>query len=395
MMAATTEMSTSRGAALIAVGFVLLACGQSTPTASVRSPTPSVATSASASPSSSAGAAPSASPAPAATPPPAAAGTRLVIQDYAHTQVRLARFDAVDVATVPGNFDGAVGGQAIVLNGTTLLAVAGDGSVRTLGHLTGAPEWNGPGTVAVNPSVTQWVYTIVDVTNLNAAIHLGSPASDRLIASLPSPDNNAFYQPFAWNSSGVYIVKEATGLGGVGPFLEYHFPIAKLDLTTGQVTIASPECVAEGVLDDGTLLCRTAAGGVEVRSRSGASHVIQIGTSTTGGANGVYSRLTVTPDEKRFAAARNGNSNPNLINYQTVTANLSGSSVGAFGPADFYPDTWLPDGRLVGDHLCWSYQGNGGPCTQSLDGTYFISADGAARTLFFKLAQGASVVGFV
>ena len=143
------------------------------------------------------------------------------------------------------------------------------------------------------------------------------------------------------------------------------------------------------------MLCRTQTGGLEVRSASGSSHTVQIGTSATGGGNGVYSRLTLSPDATRFVAARNGNSNSDLVNYQMATGALSGSSVTTFGPADFYPDAWLPDGRIVADHLCWDFQNNGGPCTASLNGTYFVSADGKSKTLFFKLAEGASVVATV
>ena len=47
------------------------------------------------------------------------------------------------------------------------------------------------------------------------------------------------------------------------------------------------------------------------------------------------------------------------------------------------------------DHFCWTMQGNGGRCDQSLDGTYIYSADGLTRTLFYKLAGGSSVVAYL
>jgi hypothetical protein len=84
-----------------------------------------------------------------------------------------------------------------------------------------------------------------------------------------------------------------------------------------------------------------------------------------------------------------------LINYQIVAADLSSSNAGVFAPIDFVPDTWLPDGRLVADHLCWTFQQNGGPCDQSLDGTYFLSADGKTRTLFYKLPLGSYVAASI
>ena len=299
--------------------------------------------------------------------------------------------NATDIATVPGQFVGVVVDRAIVLNGLDLSAISPTGAVTKLGQLAGRVEFSGVGTVAVNPSLSQWLYTVIDLSNLTSQIHLGAPTSDKLIATVPSPDGNSFYQPFTWNASGAYMVKEGTGLGGAGAFLEYHFPLERINLSTGQITAVSPTCVAETVLDDGTLLCRNTTGGVEVRSPSGSTHVIQISTASSGG-QGVYSRLTVTTDQRHLVAARNGSSDQALINYQMVAADLSASVATVFGANDFFPDAWLPDGRLVADHLCWTFQSNGGPCDQSLDGTYFVSADGQTHTLFYKLAIGSVVV---
>jgi hypothetical protein len=339
---------------------------------------------------------PAAIPAPAATPSPTSnqaansPGPRLVIADYIHTQVRLALVDATDIAAVSGQFDGVAGGQAIVVNGLNLMAVSRSGVVTTLGQLAGHPEWNGPGSVAVNPSLSQWIYTLTD-TALTSYVHIGTPGRDSVLATVRSPDGYDFYEAFTWNASGAYLVKEGTGLGGVGPFLEYHFPLAKLDVSSGQITLVSPACTAEMVLDSGTFLCRNSTGGINVRPPSGTSHTIQLSKGTSG-ADAVYSKLTLTTDQRHVVAARNGSANPSLVNYQMVGADLSSTTASVFGPIDFFPDTWLSDGRLVADHMCWSFQGNGGPCDQSLDGTYFVSADGLSHTLFYKLAQGSVVV---
>jgi hypothetical protein len=311
--------------------------------------------------------------------------------DNTHNQVRLALLNATDIATVPGQFAGVVGDRAIVVNGSALLAVSPTGAVTKLGQLAGQVEWSGAGTVAVNPSLSQWFYTVLDFTNLTSRVHLGTATGDSVIATVPSPDGATFYQPFAWNASGAYMVKQATGLGGVGPFLEYHFPLARINLSTGQITDVSPTCVAERVLDDGTFLCRNTTGGLEVRAPSGSTHVIQI----SNGNAAIYSRLTVTTDQRHFVAARDGSNDPALVNYQMAAGDLSASTVAVFGPADFFPDAWLPDGRLVADHLCWTFQQNGGPCDQSLDGTYVVSADGQTRTLFYKLAPGSAVVASI
>lgn len=312
--------------------------------------------------------------------------------DYTHDQVRVALEDATDIASVAGEYDGVVEGNLIVASGTSLLTVSRTGVVSKLGQLAGQPERTGNGAVAVNPTMSQWIYTLVSFPDLTSRIHLGTPNSDTLLATVPSPDGSTFYQAFEWNASGAYMVKEGTGLGGVGPFLEYHFPLARINVSSGVITMVSPDCIAEMVLEDGTLICQNrAAGGIDVRAPSGTTHTIQLGMGTSG----PFSRLTLNPDRHHVVAARNGSADPSLVNYQMVAADLGSSSASQFGPIDFYPDTWLADGRLVADHQCWTFQGNGGPCDQSLDGTYFLSADGRSHMLFYKLAPGAAVVASV
>ena len=371
------------GAALVSV-----ACG-SAGNVGVRS-SPSPGTSGSA--STSGGQSPAATPSATATVSPTSTDAwKLVIADYNKNQVRLARLDAVDVAAVTGTFDGVAGGHAIVINGQTLLAIAQNGKVSTLGHLAGKPEDTGPGTVAVNPTLTQWVYTLFDFSDFVSHIHLGSANGDRVIASVPPPSDATYYQPLTWNPSGVYMVKEPTGLGGAGPFLDYHVPLVTLDVGTGQVTAVSPECIGEDVLDDGTLLCRsrTAGGGLEVRSPNGSSHVVQVATGTSG-MNGAYTRVVISADERGFIAVRNGSADPNVVNYQMAAADFTATKATTFGAIDFYPEAYLPDGRVVASHQCWSDS-----CSQSLDGTYVFSADGKSRSLFYKLALGVGVVAYL
>src|SRR3989442_10129613 len=190
------------------------------------------------------------------SPSPAAADVRLVIDDYSRSEVRLARLDATRTAVVNGHYVGIAGGQVIVLNGTALQAINPNGTVTKLGQLTATPDFLGVEPVVVNPQLSQWLYVTHDDAS-TTPIHLGAAASDSVIATLPSPDGNAFYPPFAWNPSGVYLVREPIGLGGAGPFLEYHFPLVKFDLTTNHMTEVSPRCVAHQMLDDGTMICRS------------------------------------------------------------------------------------------------------------------------------------------
>jgi hypothetical protein len=317
-----------------------------------------------------------------------------VIEDYNSTEVRLAGLNATDTATVKGQYDGIVDDKVIVLNGCALEALNRSGVVTTLGLLAASPDWLGAGTVVVKPDLSQWLYVITD-ENRTTFVHLGTSAKDRIVATLRSPDGYIAYQPFAWNHSGIYMTAQPTGLGGAGPFLEYHFPLAKFDLTSAHVALVSPECIAEQVLDDGTMLCasKTIAAltgwtRIEIRSPSGHTNVIQVATDQNG-----YIGLAVSPDDKRLIVGRNGGANE-LINYQMAVADLTSSSAKSFGPLDYLPDAWLPDGRVIAHHTCGPFEG-GGPCNANLDGTYFFSADGTSHTLFFKLTPGVGVVGYV
>jgi len=379
------QLRSGRAVGVAVAAMFLAACGAPSQNASNRSP-------AAGTPTAAATTRPSASA--AQSPSPAQAEPRLVIADLTRLQVRLARLDATDTATVKGRYDGIVSDQVIVLDGTTLQALNRNGAVTKLGQLAAIPDWGGVGTVVVDPRLSQWLYAIHDNAS-NASIHLGTPTNDRVVATLPSPDGNAFYSPFAWNASGIYMLRTPVGIGGAGPFLEYRFPLAKFNLSNGQVTDVSPQCIAEQVLDDGTMICRKSTGGgvIEIRSPSGQSNLIQLAVGG-GGTGDAYIAVAVSPDDKRLIAGRNGARDP-VINYQIAMADLTSSSAQAFGPLDYLPDAWLPDGRVVADHRCALVDWGGGPCNAGLDGTYFVSADGTSQSLFFKLVGSAFVVGYV
>ncbi len=350
---------------------LLAGCGSTTSVASLHSPSAGTP-----SPSASAAASPSASPVPV--------DPRLVIADFGKQEVRLARLDAHDTGVVKGQFQQIAGGAVIVVNGTSLIALDHAGQSRTLAHLSGAPE-----SVVVKADLSQWMYLILGPSQLYE-LHIGSPSGDAVVATNPTPTHEQLFRPFAWNATGMYVTKEPLGLGGAGPFLEYHFPLAKLDPTTGQVTEISPACIAYAVLDDGTMICgNRTTGTLDVRRPTGSSNSIQTGADTYS-----FIRVAVSPDAARLIAGRNGAKNP-VINYQMVVANLTSSSVAVFGVIDYLPDAWLPDGRVVATHQCVIAEWGGGPCNAGLDGTYLFSPTGASHTLFFKLAPGARVVGVI
>jgi hypothetical protein len=185
------------------VAFLLAGCASSGSGQVPQSPA------ATASPSST----PNASATPSQAPSPAAADLRLVVQDYTVPEVRLVRLNATRTAVIKGQYDGIVAGKVIVLNGRTLESVSSSGAIKKLGELAMSPSWLGPGTVVLKPDLSQWIYTIADTDTWASQIHIGSATGDHVIATLPSPspDGYAFYQPFAWKASGIYMVKEPVG----------------------------------------------------------------------------------------------------------------------------------------------------------------------------------------
>src|SRR5437773_7097043 len=201
-----------------AVAVVLLAACGASPAASVHSPTASAPTT-------------SASPSAGATASPSSSDIRLVIEDVQGNQVRLARLDARDTAKVAGSYQGIVNDHVILLNGRILESLDRSGTVRKLGQL--APSLSGfdAGRVAVNPDLSRWIYTLTD-SRFTTHIHLGTPTSDSEIAAVTAPATDTSYAGFTWNASGVYLTQQPTGLGGAGPFLEYHFSLAKFDLNS-------------------------------------------------------------------------------------------------------------------------------------------------------------------
>lgn len=86
--------------------------------------------------------------------------------------------------------------------------------------------------------------------------------------------------------------------------------------------------------------------------------------------------------------------NDSRPSFRMATVALSAATSAPFGPPSFWPDAWLPDGRVVATHACADMLGaSNADCDPSQRGTYIFSADGTSSTLFFNLSPGAVVVG--
>ena len=308
-----------------------------------------------------------------------------------NNSVRLARLDATDVASVPGTFVEIERDRVIVLNGDKLETLDRDGGVTVLGTARDAGTH-----LVVSPDLKQWLYSVVD-GNETATIHLSSASTDRVLKVAPSPNQNGYFAPFAWNASGAYMQLVATGIGGWAPFINYEFPVYRIDLDTGALTRIEPLCRGWATLDDGTLLCSaidspSKEARLEIRPPGAATRSIDISSTDFGG----YYHLSVSPSQREAILSRNA-STGNTVNYSMAVVDISGDSWRPFGPIDFAPDFWLPDGRVVADHQCVVAQDSisKGACDPKVDGTYIIAADGGSSAFFYKLMDTDSVVGYL
>ena len=357
---------------------VLTACGSS---ASPSSPTSAAGTTPSA-----------ASPSPT---PTAAREPRLVIEDRgtnppATDRVRLAGLDANDAGTMAGHFMGVFDDRAVALNGLVLTAMAYDGATTHLGTLVHAPS-GFTDQVVVSPDLSQWLYTTTsDTQSLTAQVHVGSASADHVVATLPSPDSNGIFAPYAWNSSGVYLILQATGIGGAGPFLDYHFPLYRFDVGTGAVSQVKPVCEAYDVLPSGALVCALSGGGSQmtsgltIRSAGTADRVVPV--------QGPFAGVKLSPDSSRLSLVGLGGTSADA-EYQVRTTVLTTPVLSDFGPPGYVPAAWLPDGRMVTRKMCLVADNSPTACDAARDGeTYIVTADGSSSTLFFKFGEGVRVV---
>jgi hypothetical protein len=312
-------------------------------------------------------------------------GTRL--PGIAH--VRLARLDATDVGVMTGQFIGVFNDEAVALNGRQLTAMAYDGATTLLGLLAGAPA-AGAGGVVLSPNLSQWLYTMTsDSQSLTAQVHLGSATGDRVVATIPSPNGNGIFAPYAWNSSGVYLDLQATGIGGAGPFLDYHFPLYRFDVSTGAVSQVEPACVGYDVLNSGAFICALnpsglqSSGGLEIRSSNAHDQIVEV--------KGPFAAVTLSPDASRLALVSLGGTSADS-EYQIKAAQIKSLVLADFGPPGYVPEAWLPDGRLVAREMCLVASDSPTACDASNDGkTYVFAADGSRSTFFFRLGQGVRI----
>ena len=180
---------------------------------------------------------------------------------------------------------------------------------------------------------------------------------------------------------------QPTGIGGAGPFLDYHFPLYRFDLSTGTVSPAEPACVVYDVLTSGAFICALNPSGPQ--QRTGLEIRFSGTQDQTLPVHGPFAAVTLSTDATRLALVGLGGTAVDA-EYQMKTARLTSPVLSDFGPPGYVPDAWLPDGRLVARQMCLVADTSPTTCDASSVGkTDIFSADGRSSIFFFKLGQGA------
>ena len=332
------------------------------------------------------------------TPTPAAAPVVLTAitrsSDGTVAELHLVRLDGTAVASVaiPDNvwnlYLPVVGRHAYFVDGDAVKAVAGDGSVTTVGTLTlpnMSSQWSSAVGIAVSPDESQIAYGYATGINTSANtyasrvfVEAASGSPHQLIDE--STDAYGFLLPFAWSTSGLWVTHTPLGLGGAGPFLNYQSMNASLvDPLTGAVGPMQTNCRfpnATSVRPSGAAACIAAPGQPRnimvtlphqpTRILPDPAPSLQLGDLTVRADGGLVALGTASDNQSSWS-------------YNTIE--VGGSAAGtwaAVGPSGTLPVAWIDANRLLVGHTL----GNG-PAS-AFDGVFLLDATSGAETKIDK-----------
>lgn len=278
-------------------------------------------------------------------------------------------------------------------NDGQLQALRNDGEVVTLGSMAGFKG----GRVVLSPDGKQWMWSTYNRQG-GDQIHSFIYLDDRLVAD--DLLAGRFFEPVAWTKQGVVFEEARMGLTGYQPF----------DLVTGRTMLLQPgrqsagnppqgsaltpeTCLYGSLSDDGTLVCRTPASGVDTSTASlqftpasGASWSVDLpaGPFTQAGAISILPSAlqasTSAPGEAVVGgatlagAARGGQGEV----YSTALIDLSTHALTPLATAGLRPGagpwTWLSPSELI------TYRPAG--ATGGAAGIYLANTSGGASELW-------------
>ena len=311
---------------------------------------------------------------PTSTPPPAqlvlTATTRS--SDATVAELHLLRLDGSTVASVaiPDSVWNTslpvVGQHAYFVDGDTVKAVAGDGSVSAVGTLmlrNRSSMYSSAVGIAVSPDESHIAYGYAVGVNASPPTSAPTYASRVFVESAGgSPHElideranaHGFLLPFAWSARGLWVTHTPIGLGGAGPFLNYQALNASLvDPTTGtqgqiQTTCRFPNstsvrpsgasgCIA-GQLQPPRSITVTLPDQT-TRTLADPAPSLQIGD------------LSVRSDGTRIALGTATDTGQGSWSYDTVKVGDSTAGTwSAVGPRGTLPVAWVDADRLLVGH---------------------------------------------
>jgi len=204
----------------------------------------------------------------AVTPTPSQAAAQVVVTattrspDGTVAELHLVRLDgsiAASVAipdTVWNTSLPVVGHHAYFVDGTTVKAVASDGSVASVGTLmlpSRSSMYSLAVGIAISPDESEIAYGYAVGVKASASGAAVSTYASRVFVErvggsphqlIDAPaDANGFLLPFAWSTRGLWVTHTPIGLGGAGPFLNYQALNPSLvNPTTGAVGQMQSSC---------------------------------------------------------------------------------------------------------------------------------------------------------
>src|SRR5207253_542572 len=149
-----------------------------------------------------------------------------------------------------------VGHHAYFVDGTTVKAVASDGSVASVGTLmlpSRSSMYSLAVGIAISPDESEIAYGYAVGVKASASGAAVSTYASRVFVErvggsphqlIDAPaDANGFLLPFAWSTRGLWVTHTPIGLGGAGPFLNYQALNPSLvNPTTGAVGQMQSSC---------------------------------------------------------------------------------------------------------------------------------------------------------
>lgn len=349
---------------LLTLGVALAACGQ-TPAAipAASRPLP-----------------PSSSVPPATTPTPAPERALIAVADGSGTTLALYTLDGSQVAHVtlsPSQHSGSAGvggGMLTFVDGGVLKGMTPDGTVLTLGPLTG---WNG-GRAVVGPDGQHWMWAVYSADSASGStsskLVLGrAGAPDRVVASQTVVGRT--FMPLRWTAVGPTYQSMPMGIGGYILFGDSAMgPSYRFDPDTGRVSpVVDGSCDLADLATDGTIACfRLADHTLAVLVPDGHSPFAVTLPTPAFNQEGA---LTFAPGPTATTLVVGGatGAGPAEERYQTDLLDIASRTLRPFGPAGLRPapDPWLPDGSLVAYRPAGAYGGD--------PGIYVVAPDGTAR----------------